>query len=310
MNEKPDTIEWDGIEKRKSLRSMAESMVAGVSPDDIKAQPNEILLHELLVHKVELEMQNEELRKAHLNMEEARDRYWHLYEFAPVGYITVTREAMISQINLTACSMLNANRSKIINRRFPNCIIPSAQNHWHRMFLNIMQQVENDRHTFDLEMLRDDGTTFYAHLDCLKLSIEDGSPLLRISITDISKLKQAEADLSIAAIVFESKEPMMVTDAENKILRVNQAFTKNTGYAMSEVVGQKPSFLKSGNHQYDFYNAMWESIHQTGHWEGGIWNKRKNGEIYSEWLRITAVKNESGDVTNFVGIFSNSTNAE
>ncbi|MBC7786979.1 MAG: PAS domain S-box protein [Methylophilaceae bacterium] len=310
MNKKPDTTEWDGIEKRKSLRSMAESMVAGVSPDDIKAQPNEILLHELLVHKVELEMQNEELRKAHLNMEEARDRYWHLYEFAPVGYITVTREAMISQINLTACSMLNASRSKIINRRFPNCIVPSAQNHWHRMFLNIMQQAENDRQTFDLEMLRDDGTTFYAHLDCLKLTIVDSSPLLRISLTDISKIKQAEADLSIAAIVFESKEPMMVTDAENKILRVNQAFTKNTGYEMSEVVGQKPSFLKSGNHQYDFYNAMWESIHQTGHWEGGIWNKRKNGEIYSEWLRITAVTNDSGDVTNFVGIFSNSTDTQ
>ena len=70
MNEKPDTTEWDGIEKRKSLRSMAESMIANVSPNHIKAQSSEILLHELVVHKVELEMQNEELRKAHHNMEE------------------------------------------------------------------------------------------------------------------------------------------------------------------------------------------------------------------------------------------------
>ncbi len=296
---------WDGGDRRKLLRDDAESMLSSLSPDELKAQPNEILLHELMVHKVELEMQNEELRKAHLSMEEARDRYWHLYEFSPVGYITVSREAVISEINLTGCSMLGVNRTKILNHRFPSCIAPHEQDRWHRLFLHIMEHEDNEKQAFDLEMLRNDGSTFHAHLDCLRLRIEDSQPLLRIALTDVSKLKQAEASLRIAAILFESKEPRMVTDANKVILQVNQAFISNTGYTTKDIAGQKPSFLKSGRHQPDFYKAMWESINHDGVWEGEIWNKRKNGEIYSDWLQITAVKNDSGDITNYVGIYSN-----
>ncbi|MEO6118231.1 MAG: PAS domain-containing protein [Methylotenera sp.] len=297
---------WNGGERRKTLREEAESMLSSLSPDELKAQPHEILLHELMVHKVELEMQNEELRQAHLSMEEARDRYWHLYEFSPIGYITVTRGAMISEINLTGCSMLGANRTKIINHRFPSSIAPHEQDRWHHFFLNIMEHDENERKSLDVEMLHNDDSIFYAHLDCLRLRIEDSPPLLRIAMTDITKLKQAEADLRIAAIVFESKEPMMVTDAKAAILRVNKAFIKDTGYTAKEIAGQKPSLLKSGHHPNDFYNAMWESINLKGCWEGEIWNKRKNGEIYSEWLYVTAVKNDLGDVTNYVGIYSSS----
>lgn len=296
---------WDGVEKRKVLRAEAESLVSNLAPSEISALSNETLLHELLVHKVELEMQNEELRKSHQSMEENRDRYWYLYEFSPVAYITLSRENMIYEINLTGCSMLGINRTKIIKHRFTNWIAPHEQDRWHRLFLNLMKQNIHEKQSLEIEMLREDGTNFYAHLDCVQLKTQDAPPSLRIALTDISKLKQAEYELRIAAVIFESMESMMVTDANNIILQVNQAFSKKTGYSSQDIIGQKPSLLKSGNHKYEFYHSMWESINQKNCWEGEIWNKRKNGEVYSEWLCIAAVKNQLNIITNYIGIYSN-----
>lgn len=296
---------WDGLDRRRELRVEAESLVSGLAPNEISALPHESLLHELLVHKVELEMQNEELRKSHISMEENRDRYWHLYEFSPLSYITLNRENMIYEINLTGCSMLGVIRTEIIKRRFTNWIAPHEQNRWHRFFLGLMLQNVDGKQSIDIEMLREDGSNFHAHLDCVLLKTQHAPSSLRIALTDISKIKQAEYELRISAVVFESMESLMVTDANNIILRVNQAFSKNTGYSSKDIIGQKPSLLKSGRHQSEFYRLMWESIDQTSCWEGEVWNKRKNGEVYSELLSITAVKNELNIIMNYIGIYTN-----
>jgi diguanylate cyclase (GGDEF)-like protein/PAS domain S-box-containing protein len=118
---------------------------------------------------------------------------------------------------------------------------------------------------------------------------------------DITRRKQAESELRIAATAFESQEGMMITDANGVILRVNQAFTETTGYTSEEAVGQTPRLLRSGRHDAAFYAAMWETIHRTGTWQGEIWDRRKNGEIYPKWLTITAVKGDNGAVTHYVG---------
>jgi diguanylate cyclase (GGDEF)-like protein/PAS domain S-box-containing protein len=109
------------------------------------------------------------------------------------------------------------------------------------------------------------------------------------------------AQLRIAATAFEAQEGIMVTDAKGVILRVNRAFTDMTGYSAEEAVGQTPSFLKSGRHDADFYRAMWDTIDRTGGWQGEVWDQRKNGDIYPKWLTISAVKDEKGAVTNYVG---------
>ncbi len=111
---------------------------------------------------------------------------------------------------------------------------------------------------------------------------------------------QAEAELRIAATAFESQVAMMVTDADSVILRINSAFTETTGYLAGDVVGKTPRLLHSGKHDEAFYRAMWQSINQSGGWQGEIWDKRKNGEIYPQWLTITAVKNDSGAVTHYI----------
>ena len=113
--------------------------------------------------------------------------------------------------------------------------------------------------------------------------------------------RAAEEQLRIAATAFDSQEGMVITDANSIIVRVNQAFTESTGYTAADIVGQTPRLLKSGRHNDDFYRAMWDSIAQTGSWQGEIWDRRKNGEEYPKWLTISAVKDGSGKVTHYVG---------
>ncbi|WP_272227339.1 EAL domain-containing protein [Methylophilus methylotrophus] len=105
--------------------------------------------------------------------------------------------------------------------------------------------------------------------------------------------------------VFEgSEQGIMVTDTNLKILSVNPAFTKVLGYSIDDVKGKTPKMLSSGLHDQHFYRAMWESITHFGHWRGEVWNRRKNGEIFPEWLSISEVRNELGDITHYVGTFS------
>ncbi len=129
-----------------------------------------------------------------------------------------------------------------------------------------------------------------------------GEPLGTLGFArDITERKRVETDLRIAATAFESQEGMVVTDADTLILKVNHAFTRITGYTADEAIGHKMTLLKSGLHDADFYNAMWASIHRTGHWQGEIWNRRPDGETYPVWQSITAVKTDDGKVTHYVG---------
>jgi diguanylate cyclase (GGDEF)-like protein/PAS domain S-box-containing protein len=135
----------------------------------------------------------------------------------------------------------------------------------------------------------------------------DGSVLWHGFVTDITKHKHAEESLRVAATAFESQEGMIVTDAGGTILRVNRAFTEITGYAPEDAVGEKMSLLKSGRHDADFYAAMWDGIQRHGSWQGEVWNRRKNGEVYAEWLTITAVKDTAGHITHYVGTLTDIT---
>ncbi|MDD2462732.1 MAG: diguanylate cyclase [Desulfobulbus sp.] len=123
-------------------------------------------------------------------------------------------------------------------------------------------------------------------------------------IRDISKRKKAEEELVFASKVFaQSIEGIVVTDSNGIILQVNRAFTVITGYSPAEAVGKNPRILKSNRHSEEFYRAMWQQLEQEGQWAGEIWNRRKNGEIYPEWLTINAVYNTQGKITNYVSIF-------
>lgn len=134
------------------------------------------------------------------------------------------------------------------------------------------------------------------------------SPRFILLTRDISARKRAEADLILAAKVFEqSSEAFLITDAFKRIIRVNPAFTEITGYAPEEVIGKTPRVLASGRHGPGFYQRMWRELQRGGEWQGEVWNRRRNGEVFPEWLSITRVQNEDGQTTHYIAIFTDTT---
>lgn len=126
-----------------------------------------------------------------------------------------------------------------------------------------------------------------------------------ITLTDVSDLQRMNRRIELFATVFENTaEGIMLTDAHKRIVEVNDAFTQITGYKQKEVIGKTPAILSSGRHGQHFYKEMWRTIKTEGRWSGEIWNRRKSGAIYPELLTINGIPNDQGDITHYVGIFS------
>jgi diguanylate cyclase (GGDEF)-like protein/PAS domain S-box-containing protein len=122
---------------------------------------------------------------------------------------------------------------------------------------------------------------------------------------DVTSRKTAEARLRLTQQVFDStSEGILITDAKQNILEVNQGFEAITGYTRDEVIGKQPDFLDSGRHDRVFFDEMWGMIHSIGKWEGEIWCRRKSGEIFPEWMSLSAVKDERGSTTHYAAVFS------
>jgi diguanylate cyclase (GGDEF)-like protein/PAS domain S-box-containing protein len=121
---------------------------------------------------------------------------------------------------------------------------------------------------------------------------------------DITDIKLAEHNLRIAEVAIESQEAIVISDANNRILRINSAFTRMTGYSPEDAVGETTAILKSGRHDKAFYQTMWNALKENKFWQGEIWDRRKNGQIYLKWLTITAVSGPDGEVHNYIGTFT------
>ncbi|MCE5182111.1 MAG: EAL domain-containing protein [Betaproteobacteria bacterium] len=165
----------------------------------------------------------------------------------------------------------------------------------------IGKAVHGEPQTFEWHSRNRDGRLFWVEVNMRRASI-GGLERLLVSVRDIGERKLAEEKLRLDALVFESSsEGMVITDAENRYIGVNRAFTEITGYTLEEVLGQNPRILHSGRQDADFYRKMWGDIQSIGHWQGELWNRRKNGEVYPEWLNITVVRDAAGKTTHHIG---------
>ncbi|OFZ67351.1 MAG: hypothetical protein A2V79_07660 [Betaproteobacteria bacterium RBG_16_56_24] len=119
---------------------------------------------------------------------------------------------------------------------------------------------------------------------------------------------KADLEMRLAATVFDaSSDAILITDSENRIIDVNAAFCEITGYSKEEALGQTPTILSSGRQDAERYHTLWENLKETGRWSGEAWSRRKNGELYTEWLTINSVKNNHGETTHHVAIFADIT---
>lgn len=128
-----------------------------------------------------------------------------------------------------------------------------------------------------------------------------------ITAVAVQKVYAAETLKQAAAVFESSREGIVITDLEPRILAINRAYTEITGYSEAQVLGKNPKIIKSGHHGKPFYQAMWASLKTVGHWSGEIWNRRRNGEIYPQWLTISTVCNDRNEPCNYVGVFADIT---
>jgi len=213
-------------------------------------------------------------------------------------------------------------RCKFANKAYRECFGKSAEvarDCTVREFLGEDLYAQNEPHIlaalagepqqFERTLTHADGSVLYV----LSNYVPDIDSLGRVSgffvlYTDVTPLKLAQAELNMAATVFQNTlESIMVTDAAGMIISVNPAFTEVTGYSAQETVGQTPRMLRSHRHPQNFYTTLWQQISSSGKWQGEIWNRRKNGEVFLSSQTIIRVPNATGESHQFVSVFHDAT---
>ncbi|MDO9549918.1 MAG: PAS domain-containing sensor histidine kinase [Methanoregula sp.] len=189
---KPEKRKTGTVQPRHTLRDDAEKQLAHAKKGapDLNVQTAEALIHELQVHQIELEMQAEELRRAQLALEESRDQYLDLYDFAPLGYLTLTDNALISQANLSAATLLGIDRNRLIHARFRTWIVFEDLDIWDRYFMNLLKSEKKFSATLMLK--RGEKTTFPARLESIRTKDSNGRVSIRVAVSDIMDIRHAE----------------------------------------------------------------------------------------------------------------------
>ncbi|ADE12252.1 bifunctional diguanylate cyclase/phosphodiesterase [Sideroxydans lithotrophicus] len=233
------------------------------------------------------------------DLQESEKRLRTIFETEPECIKVVDRNGELVEMNQAGLAMLEAaTLEEARQKKLIDYVAPEDQ----AAFLALHRRVMNgESAVLEFKITGLKGTLHHLETHATPMPDANGNISLLLGITrDVTASMHAKQQLRIAATAFESQEGMLVTDAVGAILRVNQAFTRITGYTADEVIGKNPRILNSGRHDAYFYKEMWERIKRTGEWEGEIWNRRKNGDVYPEHLTITAVKDAGGNVVNYV----------
>ena len=217
------------------------------------------------------------------------------------GIVTVDDAGNVESFNRTAERLFGYDTESIVGRPFTDLLDASGRERYDPEQIVLDPAVPVPAGVESCGRRRD-GSEFAMELAATRIKV-GGRPLLVHIVRDISERKQAEKRLQLAASVFDNTaEGILITDRSGRILSTNPAFTAITGFTADEVIGQNPRILKSGLQSHEFYEEMWSSIIGKGHWQGEIQNRRRNGEVYPQWLNINAIKDENGIVTHYVGV--------
>ena len=273
----------------------------------LKGLNNHALIHELRVHQLELEIQNEELQLSQVALQQTKNRYFELYHFAPMGYCTVDEHGSILEANKTFSELLNRPLIEVLSHPITEFIHYLDQDIY---YLCWQQDTDNpnQKKSCELRIKRTQTDYFWARVTLVKGLDNLKNPIFRLILDDISEQKETDTSLELASTVFKpAREAIMVTDSDNKILSINPTFTEITGYTAPEVIGKNPSMLSSGEHSISFYQKLWKTLNLTGRWQGEMINRRKNGDLFSQIMHITTVQSAKGVIENYVALFNDNT---
>ncbi len=212
----------------------------------------------------------------------------------------------IQYVNSGVLNNIGYSKSKIESMNFLEIQSELRKSKFYKLVKPLIE-MKQDKIVFQSSHIRADGSVYPVEI-YLQYMDQGMEKVFVAAVLDITLRKQAEEKLRLASSVFESTlEAIMITDVKGIIQSINPAFTAITGYQPEEAYGRTPRILKSGRHDLKFYKSFWKSITRDHHWQGEIWNRRKNKEIFPCWLNISAIKNDNGKVTRFVSVFSDIT---
>ena len=238
-----------------------------------------------------------------------RDRAQGYLDIVGVMLVALDATGRIAMINRKGGELLGLPEKELIGLNWFEHFLPVDERDAVRQaFVHLMSGDATPMEYFENHIVNAHGQRLMLAWNNTLLRDEAGAVVGTLSSAeDITARQQAREALRIAATAFESQEGIFVTDAARVILRVNKAFSGITGYTEAEAVGRNPRLLSSGRHDAAFYAGMWGEIARTGAWQGEIWNRRKCGEVFPEWLTITAVRDDAGLTTHYVASFSDIT---
>ncbi|MGE5545519.1 MAG: diguanylate cyclase domain-containing protein [Solirubrobacterales bacterium] len=242
--------------------------------------------------------------RAEKDLRDSEERLWRILEESPVG-VSVSRrtDGRVVFANTRFCEIVETPAEDVIGRSAREHYVDDEQRRTVVKALKTSGRIDD----VPVEFRRKDGTPFWSLLTIRPTHFE-GEPVNLAWVYDISSLKAAEEQLKLAGKVVETaNEAVVITNSRNEIQFVNPAFTNITEYSPEEVLGKNPAMLQSGRHDADFYREMWRDLREQGRWRGEIWNRRKSGEFFAEWLSIVAIRDASGAVTHHIAVFSDIT---
>ena len=252
-----------------------------------------------------------ERKRMETALHEAKEELAAVYRCAPLGVITLKTDGRVKLWNPAAENILGWKETEVLGNVLPN--ISAMLTHRHRVSGNRPLAAHDEAiKGREIQQLKKDGTPVDLSVSLASVRDVAGQAAGIVCIVeDISRRLRDAEKLRLSGKIFENtQEGILVTDAQGVILAVNQAFVAVTGYTAADAIGRKPNLLNSGLHDRSFYQEMWRLLIKDGHWRGDIWNRRKNGEIYPEWINISAIRDDDGNLSNYVAIFSDISKAK
>jgi len=292
------TKQYDDLrhQARESL-----SMCGGYNAS-LPAANTDRLLEELQIHQIELEMQNNELLNTQVELEASRENYIDLYDFAPVGYLTLDSLGVILAANLTAAKSLNNYRKDISGKKLSHFVCSFDQDvllsHLHNVFST------TEKHHCEICFKTNTSAPLYIRLESIVIEDEDEVHYgCRTIMIDITESKQSQNELlKLSRAVEASPTAVLITDINGTIEYINPKFTEITGYDREYLIGKSPRILQSGTTLKSLYTDLWNTILCGKEWRGELHNRKKNGDLY--WARnsISAVKDTNDKITHFISM--------
>ncbi|HSV28447.1 MAG TPA: PAS domain S-box protein, partial [Candidatus Omnitrophota bacterium] len=279
-----------------------EALRQGAQDYLVKGQGDGDLVRRAIRYAIERSQVDQILR-------DSEARFRAVFQHAGVGVVLSEPDGTFVEANPAFCAMVGYGQDELRGMNFQSITHPEDAPENERLRAE-MADHRRDTYHMTKRYLSKDGRVVWGRL-MVKAIHEENSSEVRFIVAvveDITERKRLEDHMRLAATVFENTgEGLFVTDAQERIIHVNPAFTEITGYELDDVVGKTPKVLSSGRHGAEFYNRMWQAIQDGGKWQGEIWDRRKSGEMFACWVNIAAVRNGGGEVSHYVAVFSDIT---